>query len=105
MRFRHVFLGLGSLLVMLLVTLTDPSIGFISQLPFGAGLVGLLINLNIAVLFVSFLHIARKGLFDYVDLSGFFSKALESSIGAGIALLAISVAMVAISIMTLAAVK
>lgn len=105
MRFRHIFMGLGTVFVLFLVFFSDPSVGVLSQLPFGSGLLGVLVGLAIAQLYIGLLHVARKGLFDYIDLETFFNKAIESPVGAGLALLAITVAMVAVSVVILAATK
>ena len=44
MRFRVVFMGLGSLLTLMLLVLSDPSVGAIKQLPFGGQTVALLLG-------------------------------------------------------------
>ena len=105
MRFRNVFLGIGSILVFLLVLMSDPSSGFINQLPFGSSTLGLIINLVICLFYVGFLHLARKALLDYIDLEIFFKKAIESPEGAGNALIAIGLMMVSISLIVIAATK
>lgn len=105
MRFRDIFLGIGSGLVLLLLLLSDPQLGVISQLPFGAGTLGLIINLVIGIFFVGFLHFSRKALLDYIDLEEFFKKAIQSPEGSGLALVAVGLMMVSIAIAVLAAVK
>lgn len=105
MRFRHVFMGIGSILTVAVLLLSDPDGGLVQNLPYGSGTVSLLITLLISILYVGVLHLARKGLFDYLDLSVFFKKALESSQGSGLALIAVGLAMVSISVVILAATK
>lgn len=105
MRFRHIFMGIGSLLVITLLFLSDPSVGFIAQLPVGSGTIGLLLGLVVSILYIALLHISRKGLFDYLDLEQFFKKAFETSEGAGTALVAVGLAMIAIAIVIHAAAK
>ena len=105
MRFRDIFLGIGSLLVLILLLLSDPQAGVIAQLPFGAATVGLILNLVISIFFVGFLHFSRKALIDYVDLSEFFKKAAESSTGAGLALVFVGLMMNSIAIVVFAATK
>ena len=45
MRFRNVFLAMGSLLTVLVLFLSDPDGGFVQNLPFGSGTVTTLITL------------------------------------------------------------
>lgn len=103
MRFRHIFLGIGGLLTVVVLLISDPDFLFIQNLPFGSGTASTLIILVTSILYIGLLHIARKGLFDYIDLEVFFKKALESSEGAGKALISVAIAMVAIAIVILAA--
>lgn len=105
MRFRYVFMGLGSILVVALLFLSDPGTGFISKLPVGSATLGLLLGLVVSILYIALLHLSRKAFFDYLDLGDFFKKAIETPTGAGLALIAVSVAMVAISIAIHAATK
>lgn len=105
MRFRNVFLGIGSLLTVLVLLLSDPDGGLVQNLPFGTGTVSLLITLVISILYIGLLHLARKGLFDYIDLSVYFKKALETPQAAGMALIAIALAMISVSIVILAATR
>ena len=99
-RFRHTFMLLGSLLVIALLVLSDPDFGIISNLPIGASTLATLIILSKVVLYVSVLHLARKALHDYpeADAQSLFSKAKETSQGAGLALIAIALTVIAISI-------
>ena len=103
MRFRNIYLGLGSLLIIFILFLSDPSVGVIAQLPFGSGTLSVLINLLISILYVGLLHFSRKALIDYIDLQGFFKKAFESSQGAALGLIAIGLMMVSISLVIIAA--
>lgn len=103
MRFRHIFLGIGGLLTVVVLLISDPDFLFIQNLPFGSGTASTLIILVTSILYIGLLHISRKGLFDYIDLEVFFKKALESSEGAGKALIAVAIAMVAIAIVIFAA--
>lgn len=105
MRFRDIFLGVGSFLVLVLLLLSDPQSGIIAQLPFGAATLGLVLNLVIAIFFVGFLHFSRKALLDYLDLEIYFKKAIESPVGAGLALISVGLMMVSIALVVLAAVK
>jgi hypothetical protein len=103
MRFRDIFLGIGSLLVFFLVFFSDPSVGLIAQLPFGSSTLGLIINIVISLFFVGVLHFSRKALIDYIDLETFFKKSIESSQGAGMAIIGVGLIMVSISLVVIAA--
>lgn len=105
MRFRHIYMAVGSLAVLALWFLTDPDLGLIQNMPFGAGTLAMIVILSKAVIYVALLHLSRKGLADYVDLSQFFEKASESPEGAGSALIAMSIMMAAIAILIYAAVS
>lgn len=105
MRFRNVFLGLGSILVILVLLLSDPDSGLVQNLPFGASTLSVLIILMTSILYISLLHIARKGLMDYIDLEVFFKKSILSPEGAGMALIAIGIMMNAIATVISAATK
>lgn len=105
MRFRHIFMGIGSVLVIALLFMSDPSVGFLAKLPIGSGTLGLLLGLVVSILYIALLHVSRKGLFDYLDLEKFFLKAYETPQGAGLALIAVAVAMVSIAIAIHAAAK
>lgn len=103
MRFRDIFLVLGSFLTLALLFLSDPDSALVTSLPFGASTLTVLIVLVSSILYIGLLHIARKALFDYIDLQDFFKEAVKSPHGAGLALIAVSIAMVSISIVVLAA--
>lgn len=103
LRFRHKYMILGSILVTLLWVITDPSIGIITALPFGASTIATILVLLKVVLYVGMLHISRLALFDYINMSDVFRKAVTNAQGAGLAAIAISIAMLAISITMFAA--
>ena len=103
MRFRDIYLGVGSVLVLAVVFMSDPSVGLISQLPFGSSTLGLIINIIISLFYIGLLHYSRKALIDYIDMEVFFKKALESSQGAGMALIGVGLIMVSISMVVIAA--
>lgn len=105
MRFRHVFLGIGSLLVVLILLLSDPDNGIVQKLPFGSGTVSLLIVLFTSILYIAFLHMGRKALADYIDLEEYFKKALMTPEGAGLSLIAVGLMMIAISLVILASTR
>lgn len=79
MRFRFVFLGLGSLAVAAALLATDPDKGVATGM--------LLLALVTPIIAVAFAHLARRGLFDYLDMSEFADRAKQSPIGAGLVFL------------------
>lgn len=105
MRFRNIFIGIGSLLVIILLLLSDPDGGLVQNLPFGAGTLSIIIILVISILYVGLLHFSRKALLDYLDLEELFNKAKLTPEGSGLAIIGIGLIMVSVSIVILAATK
>lgn len=105
LRFRHAFLGLGSVLTILVLLMSDPDGGFVKNLPFGAGTLSILITLVISILYIGVLHLARKALADYIDLEQYFKKALQTPEGAGLAIIGVGLMMISIGLVIMAAVK
>ena len=103
-RFRYLYMGFFSILAMLLLFVTDPDSKLVTALPIAAGFVATVVLLVSAVLYVTLLHLSRRAMFDYVDLSVFFTKAMETSTGAGLALIGVGLSSVAISLVILASV-
>ena len=103
-RFRYLYMGFSSVLVLLLLFVTDPDSKLLTALPIAAGFVATIVLLVSAILYVTMLHLSRRAMFDYVDLSVFFSKAMETSTGAGLALIGVGLSSVAISLVILASV-
>ena len=103
-RFRYLFMGLFGALALLLLFVTDPDSKLVTALPIAAGFVATIVLLISAVLYVTLLHLSRRAMFDYVDLSVFFTRAMETSTGAGLALIGVGLSSVAISIVILASV-
>lgn len=105
MRFRNIFIGIGSLLVIILLLLSDPDGGLVQNLPFGAGTLSTIIILVVSILYVGLLHYSRKALLDYLDLEELFNKAKLTPEGSGLAIIGIGLIMVSVSIVILAATK
>lgn len=103
MRFRFVFLGLGSILTILLMVLLDPDMALVTNLPFGAGAVSMMVVVAISILYIAILHIGRKGLLDYLDLETLFRQGPETADSASKKLIAVGLMMIAIAIAILAA--
>lgn len=97
-------MGFFGALALLLLFVTDPDSKLVTALPIAAGFVATVVLLVSAVLYVTLLHLSRRAMFDYVDLSVFFTKAMETSTGAGLALIGVGLSSVAISIVILSSV-
>ena len=84
-RFRHLFLLGGSAIVIAALYLTDPDKGITTAM--------LLLQLASALLAVAVAHLARKALHDYpeADARRLFKRAADHPIGAGLALVALSI--------------
>lgn len=84
-RFRYVFMGLGSALVLGVLLATDPDRGISTGM--------LLLSLVVPVIAVGFVHYARKAMHDYpeADARRLFAKAGEHPVGAGLALVALAI--------------
>lgn len=105
MRFRYVYMGIGSILAIIILLATDPNSGIFSGLPFGATtLTSLIVMLNI-VFYVGAAHLSRRALFDYIDAQKYFEKALQTPEGAGRAIQAIAIVFLGISVLIYAATR
>lgn len=89
-RFRHLFIFGGSALVAAALLATDPDKGFSTGL--------LLLGLVTPIIAVAFAHWARKALHDYpeADMQRLFRAASTHPIGAGMALVALSIVLSAL---------
>lgn len=85
MRFRHLFIFGGGLLVLAALLLTDPDRGLSTGM--------LVLGLVTPLLAVGFAHFGRKALHDYpeADARRLFRKAGEHPTGAGLALVALAI--------------
>ena len=105
MRFRHIYMGVGSILVILLYLLSDPDSGIIENMKFGASTLATIIILSKTVLYTAILHISRRALIDYVDLKQYFDMAKRSPEGAGKAVIGVGLIEIAIAITIMAAIS
>jgi hypothetical protein len=85
MRFRNIYLILGSLAVVGALIWTDPDGGISTGL--------FLLGLFVCLLAVVFAHVSRKALTDYpeADMQRLFKRAAESPTGSGLALIALAI--------------
>jgi hypothetical protein len=100
MRYRNIFFILGLSLVATLWLLTDPDNGWIQNIPFGAGLLALITTIITALVGIVFLYLIRRGMHDYpiADFEKLGIKASKEPIGAGLFAIAISIMVLAYSI-------
>lgn len=93
MRFRHTFLFGGSALVLAALFFTDPDQGLTTGM--------LLLSLVTPLLAVAFAHLARKALHDYTeaDARKLFATAGKGSIGSGLALVALAIVFLGLTIL------
>jgi hypothetical protein len=103
MRFRHVYMALGSILVIILGLLSDPDTGLIQNMPFGASILASLIILSKAVLYVALLHLSRKALMDYIDLEVYAKEAIKTPEGSAQLTIAVSIYTLAAALVIYAA--
>jgi hypothetical protein len=103
MRFRNVFITLGSVLTIILWLLTDPDSGIVQNMSIGAGTLATLVILTKSILYVAVLHLTRKALLDYLDLESLFKKAKETPEGSGYAIIGVSLIMISVAITIYAA--
>lgn len=105
-RRRTLMWGMGLIGVPLVFILTGPDAGIVSDLPFGAGIMEYAVYATKIFLVVLVLHIIRKGFHDYKesDLRVLLSHAVESSVGAGLAIVGLSIMTLAYAVVVLAVV-
>lgn len=82
-RYRKMILIGGSLLVIAYLFLSDPNDGELT-IPF-------LAKLATPIIAVWFAHIARKALFDYLDMQAIAKKARETATGSGLVFLGVCI--------------
>lgn len=85
-RFRNIFLVFGSIAIIAYLYFSDPNPGTGTTLVF-------LGTLATPVIAVFFAHLARKALFDYLDMGQLYRKAKETATGAGLIFLGICIVM------------
>ncbi len=103
MRFRTIYMVIGSLLTLAVLFLSDPDSQLITSIPYAASTLTILIVLMSSILYVALLHLSRRALMDYLDLSKYFAKALQTSEGSGLAIIGVGLIMISVAIVILAA--
>ena len=98
MRFRNISIILGCLASIFLILVSDPTINLGFGVTHGAQLVlaiKTIITLSLAALVI---HLGRKTLFDYLDISLYLDKAKETAQGAGLAVIGVGLVLIAFAI-------
>jgi uncharacterized membrane protein len=83
LRFRHLFLVGGTAAIVSYLMISDPNEGDLTLV--------FLAKLATPVIAVLFAHLARKALFDYLDMGTIYKKAKETATGAGLTFLGICI--------------
>lgn len=94
---RFVYMATIVVLGLFLLGATSPNMGLL-QLSYGADAVYRVSQIFIGLLGIAILHLGRKALQDYLDLSEAVKKALETPLGAGLVCVSVSITMVAIAL-------
>ena len=99
-RSRHMYVVIGSLVILGLWFITDPDSGLLMGLPFGASTIVALLAVAKGVLGASLLFVTRKMHFDYstADLEELGKVAKRTSEGAGLYSISIAINMIAYAI-------
>lgn len=95
--FRHYFAFFGTLIALVALFGSSPGAGLIN-VPFGADVIAKLSTLPASVFAVFFLHIGIWALYDYLNLKKVAEKAAESSNGAGLLMIAVSLSRLALAV-------
>lgn len=103
MRFRNTYMIYGGILVFLVLTLTDPDLKLITNLPFSAPALAVLVNLLKTVFYVASLHLSRKALLDYLDFEELFENAKRTPEGSGKAIIGVGLIYIAVAVVIWAA--
>ncbi len=88
MRFRHKFIVGGSAVALLALLVTDPSQGVSTAL--------LLLGIVVGLVAVLFAHLARKALFDYLDMEQLYRRANDTPTGSGLVFLGVCLVIAAL---------
>ena len=103
-KWKYIGLLTWFLMFIIVVLGVDPDSDFLTNIPFGAGLIAHFSQILIAVSGVVTLYFMRKIFFDYVDADfhKLFRIASKEPVGAGLALIAIALHIIAYSIVIMA---
>lgn len=104
-RFRNIYVIFGSALVVALWVLTDPDLGAIQNLPFGAGAVAMLVFMSKGVLASTLLFATRRAMMDYkvADFEELGKTAQHEPRAAGLYAIAVAIHTMAFAIVIVGA--
>lgn len=105
LRFSRLFIGLGSLIVIIAMFLTDPDSGLIQGLPFGGNTVTYLLFVASSIVGIGILYLSVRACFDYVDPEELYKKIKTEPLAASLFVVARSIYAVGIAIVIYAFVK
>lgn len=97
MRFRFVSMILGALALMALAFITDPTVAKFLSLPFGGQTVMILKAVSVFSVSCFIIHVSRKTLFDYLDLSTYIEKAAETPLSAALLVVGVGIFLLSVS--------
>ena len=98
-QFRFVSIILATLALIILTLLSDPTMPKLFEgVPYGANLLILAKTVASYGVSAAILHIARRTLADYLDVSVFYEKSLQTPQSAATALIGLAIYMVAFAI-------
>ncbi len=105
MRFRDLYVVFGSILTLVLLTVTDPDLGWVANLGIGAGTINSLVFLFKGTLGCTLLYVTRKAMMDYpvADFEELGKRAQLSPEGAGYYAIAIAIKTLAFAIVIIGA--
>ena len=102
MKAHEKMLAIGSLLAFVLLVLSDPRVGLISNLPVGYSTIESITRLMITTLYVGVLYLLVKGVLGTIDIHEVYVKAMRSSEGSGMVFIGISVIWLAVALVIFA---
>lgn len=102
---RTIFFGVGSIIVILAMLLTDPDGGLIQNLPFGSSTATFLIYLSTCFIGIALLYLCERVMFSYVIYQDVYNRALKTENGPGMIMIAISLQSIAFALVFIALYK
>ena len=97
MRFRFVSMVFGTLALLAMALLSDPTVGKYLSLPFGGQTMLILKAVSVFGVSCFVIHVSRKTLFDYLDLSKPIEKAIETPLSAAVLVVGVGIFVLAVS--------
>lgn len=95
---RTLLFGIGTIIVVLSMLITDPDAKLIQNLPFGSSTVTFFVYLGTTVLGVGILYLCEKALFFYVNYYELYKSARSTPQSSAQMAMAISLQLIAVAI-------